>query len=69
MTDEKRLFRAIHSKRKEEPEATFNYIYIINRSQDPLTSNSLTSNFTPLNNDLTDINFIKSTVRLKVYII
>lgn len=27
MTDEKRLFRAIHSKRKEEPEATFNYIY------------------------------------------
>ena len=28
MTDEKRLFRAIHSKRKEEPEATFNYIYV-----------------------------------------
>ncbi len=27
MTDEKRLFRAIHSKRKEEPEAIFNYIY------------------------------------------
>ena len=28
MTDEKRLFKAIHSKRKGEPEATFNYIYI-----------------------------------------
>lgn len=28
MTDEKRLFRAIYSKRKEEPEATFNYIYV-----------------------------------------
>ncbi len=27
MTDEKRLFRAINSNRKEEPEATFNYIY------------------------------------------
>ncbi len=28
MTDEKRLFRAIHSKKKEEPEETFNYIYV-----------------------------------------
>ncbi len=28
MTDEKRLFRAIHSNKKEEPEETFNYIYV-----------------------------------------
>lgn len=28
MTDEKKLFRAIRSKSKEEPEATFQYIYI-----------------------------------------
>lgn len=27
MTDEKRLFRAIQSKRKEEPEITFQYLY------------------------------------------
>ena len=27
MTDEKRLYRAIHSERKEEPEVTFQYIY------------------------------------------
>jgi hypothetical protein len=29
----------------------------------------LTSNVTPLDNVLTDINFIKSTIELKVYII
>jgi hypothetical protein len=38
-------------------------------SQDPLTPISLTPNVTPLNNVLTDINFIKFTVGLKVYII
>ena len=38
-------------------------------SQDPLTPTSLTPNVTPLNNVLTDINFIKFTVGLKVYII
>ncbi|KAK2425283.1 hypothetical protein QL285_035543 [Trifolium repens] len=38
-------------------------------SQDPSTPNSLTLNLIPLNNVFTDINFIKSTVRLKVYII
>lgn len=27
MTDEKRLFRAIHSARKDEPEVTFQYLY------------------------------------------
>ena len=27
MTDEKRLYKAIHSNRKEEPEATFQYLY------------------------------------------
>ncbi len=27
MNDESKLFKAIHSKRKEEPEATFSYIY------------------------------------------
>jgi hypothetical protein len=37
--------------------------------QDQMKLISLTQNITPLNNILIDINFIKSTVELKVYII
>jgi hypothetical protein len=38
-------------------------------SQDPLTPTNLKPNVTPLNNILININFMKSTVGLKVYYI
>jgi hypothetical protein len=45
---------------------TFIFYYTFEKSSKPT---SLTSNVTILNNILTDINFIKSIVGLKVYIV